>query len=355
MVITSSSVGPRTIFDQHEDIDLDSVAYGFMASKALFTALELGIFDIIDQHSKSGSTASEIGEACGVLAPRLQTLLTALCAIKCIYRSQNGMYTLSPNTATYMVKRSKAYYGDYLRLQINNQFYQYMASLPSIMKSGEAPDYASLFSHQEVADMYTKAQHNGSIATAKQLFKKLNIKSPIKMLDVGGGSGAFSYVAASLNEASTATVLEFPEVCRTGESILAEQPSNVRSRIKFVELDATNPQWPVNNGEYDFVLMSYISGSVPEGAIKPLYEKAYKALKSSGFLVVHDFMVDDDLQGPALGALWGLQHVAVNAEGLGLCPQEIIKRMVLAGFNASDCKSDEMIHGMTKIVVAKKP
>ena len=100
--------------------------------------------------------------------------------------------------------------------------------------------------------------------------------------------------------------------------------------------------------------MSYISGSVPEGIIAKLYANAYKALKPGGRLLVHDFMVNDSLDGPALGALWALQHVTVNADGLGLCPAEIISRMGDGGFDTSKCETMEMIHNMTKLIVAHK-
>lgn len=151
------------------------------------------------------------------------------------------------------------------------------------------------------------------------------------------------------------TVLELPEVCRTGESIRASQPEDVRDRVKFVELDATSPNWPVNDLSYDVVLMSYISGSVPEPIISKLYWNAFKALRPGGRLLVHDFMVDDGLDAPALGALWALQHVTVNAEGLGLCPREIISRMKTAGFDPAKVETMEMINGMTKLLVAHKP
>eukprot|EP00965_Chrysotila_dentata_P215224 6188641-Pleurochrysis_carterae.AAC.1 len=48
--------------------------------------------------------------------------------------------------------------------------------------------------------------------------------------------------------------------------------------------------------------MSYISGSVPEAIIGSLYANAFKALKPKGKLIVHDFMVNDSLDGPPLGA-----------------------------------------------------
>merc|ERR1712048_951978 len=174
------------------------------------------------------------------------------------------------------------------------------------------------------------------------------------MLDVGGGSGAFSYVFVEATPGLTSTVLELPQVCRTGEGIRAQQKEDVQKRVNFVELDATNPDWPVSDSAFDVVLMSYISGSVPEAIISGLYSNARKALRPGGRLLVHDFMVNDTLDGPALGALWGLQHVTVNADGSGLCPKEIIARMGKAGFDESKCESLEMIHGMTKLIVAYK-
>eukprot|EP00435_Cladocopium_sp_Y103_P030550 s3853_g7.t1 len=76
------------------------------------------------------------------------------------------------------------------------------------------------------------------------------------------------------------------------------------------------------------------------------------ALRPGGRLLVHDFMVNDSLDGPALGALWGLQHVTVNAHGLGLCPAEIIQRMGQAGFEQQKCEAHEMIQGMTKLIAS---
>ena len=55
-------------------------------------------------------------------------------------------------------------------------------------------------------------------------------------------------------------------------------------------------------------------------------------MKSGGSLVIHDFMVEDAKDGPLLGALWALQHVTVNPQGLGLTPQALAERMKSVGF-----------------------
>ena len=126
---------------------------------------------------------------------------------------------------------------------MGRQFYHRMGALPDVMTTGEAPSYASWFSDPEVANTYTRAQHNGSVATAKYLIKKkLQLGGVESMLDVGGGSGAFSYVFTEATPGLKSTVLELPEVCRTGEGIKAEQSADVQARVSFVELDATSGQ-----------------------------------------------------------------------------------------------------------------
>lgn len=345
----------REGWQEGADVDLDSVAYGFMASQALFTALEVELFEHIAAAGEAGAAVADLQQKTKVNAPRLQTLITSLVAIKCLKRTEEGLYLLSPNTAQYMVSSSKHYYGDYLQFQIGRQFYHRMGALPEAMTTGKAPSYASWFSDPNVAKTYTEAQHNGSVATAKYLVKKkLQLGNVSTMLDVGGGSGAFSYVFTGATPGLKSTVLELPEVCRTAQGIRAQQTADVQERVNFVELDATDPKWPVPDAHFDIVLMSYISGSVPEKLIGELYQNAFKALRPGGRLLVHDFMVNDSLDGPALGALWALQHVTVNAEGLGLCPQEIIKRFGEAGFPTDNCETVEMIHGMTKLVIAHK-
>ena len=78
---------------------------------------------------------------------------------------------------------------------------------------------------------------------------------------------------------------------------------------------------------------------------------AFKVLKPGGRLVVHDFMVDDSKDGPALGAYWALQHVTVNPNGLGLTPKLVAER--LSRFQ--QLESFDLIARMTKVVTATKP
>ena len=353
-----------TTTPEEEDIDVDAVAYAFMGSKALFAALELGLFDVVARRGNS-ATLADIEAGVGVDAPRAQTLVTALTALKALRRdAATQTYALSPNAAKFLVADAPAYYGDYLRLQVGSQFYDRMSPLAAVMRGEDAPTYATWFEDPKEAEQYSLAQHNGSVATGRALAKQAErgrlgealetiVAGDMALLDVGGGSGAFSYVFAE--RGARATVIELPEVAAAGRAFAGGPgvDDETRARVCFEDLDVTAPAWPVAPATFDVVLMSYVSGSVPEAALRDVYQRAHAALKPGGVAIVHDFMVDDSLDGPRGAALWALQHVAVNADGLGLHPAAVAAKLEGAGFNAVDAPR-EMIGGMTKLVIAHK-
>ena len=101
------------------------------------------------------------------------------------------------------------------------------------------------------------------------------------------------------------------------------------------------------------MLCSYVSGSVPEASLADVYANARAALRAGGVLVVHDFMVDDALDGPAPAALWALQHVTVAPDALGLSPAAVAAKLYAAGF-ADVGAAAPLVAGMTRVVVAAK-
>ena len=92
--------------------------------------------------------------------------------------------------------------------------------------------------------------------------------------------------------------------------------------------------------------MSCVSGSIPSGALPALYKNAFQALHPGGMVVIHDFFVDNDGNGPTNAALWVLAHVSVNPEGMGLVPCRIIKLLGEQGFIAP--RVYDLIPGMTQ-------
>jgi hypothetical protein len=61
-----------------------------------------------------------------------------------------------------------------------------------------------------------------------------------------------------------------------------------------------------------------------------LIERAYRALRPDGLLVVHDFMINDDKIGPLSAALWFLPMALRGAGFAGVTVQDLIQTITKA-------------------------
>lgn len=98
--------------------------------------------------------------------------------------------------------------------------------------------------------------------------------------------------------------------------------------------------------------MSYLFSGVPGTRVPGLVEYAFETLSPGGAFMVHDFMVEDDRTGPAMAALWQLQHMAFTPDARSVTPGWLKEHMRNVGF--VDIVEDEMIPGLTRLIHARK-
>lgn len=329
--------------------DISVLAFGFMASKALFAALHVDVFGALAGGPK---TIKGLAAATKVPPTRMETLVTALVSIGLLVREGDKVKN-GPASEQYLVRDGANYFGDYLRFQIDRQMYPFMEHLDRVLIGDsdgvEFANYADWMADKGQAEMFSRSQHSGSLGPGAVLAKRLALsESATSMLDVGGGSGAFSIMFCKRYPNLRATVLDFPNVIEVGKSFVAEE--KMGDRVDFVAADGTTADWPTHQ---DVVLMSYLFSGVPEEAIPDLCTEAFRVLKPGGLVAVHDFMVGDDRSGPPLAALWQLQHMVYTPNGVGLTPGFVRKALLKSGFEIAECRN--LIPGMTQAMVARKP
>ncbi len=328
--------------------DISKIAFGFMASKSLFAALHVDLFSHLSEDPK---TEPELAKAAGVPVNRITTLTRALRSLGLLVR-EDGKLANAPASEFFLVKGAKYDFGDYLRYQIDGQMYPVLGQLNDAMDGNLDPEaiesYANWMSDPEQARIYSKAQHAGSLGPGMTIAGLVDLDDARTLLDVGGGTGAMTISLCKANPELTATIVDFPNVSEIGWEYISE--AGLVDRVRYIPANALECEWPT---ERCAVLMSYLFSGVPEDAIQPLIEDAFKALHPGGTLMVHDFMVDAEKAEPQLAALWHMQHMAFTPEAASMTAARIAKAMEAAGFvNAKDA---EVIPGMTRIVHARKP
>ena len=324
---------------------LSTIAYGFMASKALFAALSVDLFT----HLEAGlRTCAELSAGTGVAGNRMQTLLHALAGLGLLEVDGSG-YRNAPACRRHLVRGAPGDFGDYFRLQVGGQIYPALLHLDEgLAGTGAAFDtLGGLLSDPAQARVFVEAQHAGSRAAAQVLAGYLELDAARALLDVGGGSGAFSIALCERNPQLRATLIDFPAVIDIArEYRRAAAPGH---RIELLPGDAVHIGWPP---EQDVVVLSYLLSALGADEMDTVLAKARDSLRPGGLLVVHDFMLDDDGPGPALAALWFLQYVAYRGDAVSFSARDLGARLAAHGFMAPSCRP--LIPDITKVLVSRR-
>ena len=168
--------------------DISRIAYGFIASKALFAALELDLFSRLLEPKSIDALAREAG----IPARRVKTLLATLTALGLIVRDGDRFHN-SPASERYLTRGSPASFGEYYRLQVNRQLYPALEHLGAAL-AGDAShlsvDQEGLLSDPVEAEIFSVAQHAASLGPAIRLATAIDLQGSRTLLDVAGGSGA---------------------------------------------------------------------------------------------------------------------------------------------------------------------
>lgn len=329
--------------------DLSSIAFGFMASKALFAGLHVDIFSMLADGPKS---AEELAKAADIPINRVAILTTALASVGLLTIADDRKIRNSPAAQSFLSKESKYDFGDYLRYQIDQQMYPFLLQLNAVMKGDLSEDAIASYKHwmadEEQASVYSESQHAGSLGPGRTLARKVDLGNAATLLDVGGGTGAMTISLCTEYENLNATIIDFPNVAEIGWRFISE--ADLVDRVRYIPGNAIEVQWP---GNQDAILMSYLMSGVPGEDVEGLLQKAFEALSPGGKLIVHDFMVEEDRRGPALAALWQLQHMAFTPEARSLSVGWLTEAGKKIGFEVADV--DNLIPAMTKLVVFAKP
>ncbi|WP_121630326.1 methyltransferase [Tropicibacter alexandrii] len=331
-----------TVLTEAEEIS--DIAFGYMGSKALFAALEFGVFSALGEGPlRLGTLAARTG----LPRERLRTLMSALTALGLTEAVEEG-FANSPAAEAFLVKGAKYDFGDYLRLQVGRQMYPLMdqieKALPGELTEDETASYADWFSDPDEARLYSESQHAGSLGPARGLAKRIDLSGARSLLDVGGGTGAFAITLCKAFPDLHVTVIDFPNVARLGEAYVAD--AGLSGRITYQHGNALEAEWPEG---MDAILMSYLFSGVPDHTHEGLLTKAYNRLTPGGRVLIHDFIVDADLTGPKNTALWQLQHTAFTPEARSLDDAWLAGAMGGAGFG--DVEVTPLIPGMTKLAL----
>jgi precorrin-6B methylase 2 len=293
-----------------------------MESRALLTALELDVFTAVG----SGATAADVAQKISTHPRATEMLLNALVATGMLVKQQ-GVFRDTPATARYFAEGSK----DNARpgLIHTAHIWHRWSNLTECVRAGTA------VGHQEMAergDDWTKpfiaAMHHNAAERAPLVVQAVGTTAVERLLDVGGGSAAYSIAFAQANEKLHATVLDLPTVLPIAQGHInaAGLAGRVETRAGDLRRD------PLGKG-FTMVLVSAICHMLSPEENQDLFRRCFAALEPQGRLVMQDFILEPDKTAPKQAALFALNMLVGTPAGSTYSHEEYSAWLREAGFN----------------------
>lgn len=282
--------------------DIQQLARGFFRSRILLTAYELGIFTELGDERK---TSAEVASALGTDPRATDRLMNALAVLGLLNKAE-GRFANTEAASRFLVA-GKAEYMTGLMHTVN--LWDSWSTLTDAVRAGTtAFERPGGEAGERRTEAFIAAMHYGASLRAEHLVAMLDLAGVARVLDVGGGSGAYAMAFARAKEGVTATVVDLPPVTPLTRRYV--EAGGLSGEIDVVEGDANEDELPRG---YDLVFMSQLLHSNSPAENDALIANGAASLNAGGRLVVQDFVVDEGRTGPPQAVIFAL-NMLVNTE-----------------------------------------
>ncbi len=298
---------------------LDQMIRAFMPSRCILTALELDIFTAVGD----GANAEQIGTMINANARAVEMLLNALVALGLLRKSGDD-FRNTPESARYFVQSSKDNHRNGL-LHSANIWHRWSTMTDAVRSGTRIPidrDNTCEWTRDFISGMQRIAKDR-----AQFVVNALGTSGVRRILDLGGGSGAYSIAFAKASPDVQCEILDVPEVVPlTSEYI---KNAGVASQVSIRTGDMLQDDF---GSGYDIIMLNAICHMFSEEQNRNLFRRAQQALAPSGRLAVQDFILTPDKTGPQHAALFSLNMLVATDAGASYSELEYNQWMKAAGF-----------------------
>lgn len=314
-------------------------------------AVKIGVFDKLIKPMSAGQLADSLGLNPDSTKPFLAVLVSMglldLAENKYINKPQTTRFLTTTSPITHVL--------GYQRM--NEMLNGILCNLEKILREGGEQYRDELLNKHRIEDegMWSRAARSmlgGGIHQAQLLAPHIKAMpewhSFRKMMDLGGGPGAYCMVFVSEHPDMEGVVFDQPGVAAEAAEIISEyglqeriktQPGNYMTDDKFGE-------------GYDFVWSS-ATLNFAKGQLTPLFKKIYKALSPGGvFASFHPVICGSGEESWEM--VVGFAPHAMLGVDMQFYDDEISNAMLAAGFQTVQSKDIRTFHGIQRLDVARK-
>lgn len=302
---------------------------GFWQSKALLSAIELGVFTALAEGPSDGDTLM----ARLALHPRsARDFLDALVALGMLDRN-GDVYANTAETDLFLDRNKASYVGGMLEMA-NARLYPFWGRLTNALLTGEPQNeartggdfFGALYEDPDRLHQFLHAMTSLSAGAAAAIADKFPFERYRSVLDLGCAEGGLIVTLAQTHGQLSAIGFDVPQARDTFERYISA--FDLQGRVVFAGRDFFNDPLP----SAEVITLGHILHDWGRAEKEQLLAKVYDALPAGGAVIVFESIVDDDRRRNAFGLLMSLNMLIETPAGFDFTGADCRQWMHAAGF-----------------------
>ena len=316
------------------------VAASFQKSRILLSGFELDIFSNIDE---AGTTGKQVAARLQLDNNACERLLNALVSMGFLTKKDH-LYFNTNESSVFLSKKSPDYLGG---LMHSNHLWKTWSNLTQVVRTGIPSQNKEINERgEEWLHAFITAMHDRAKKQSPQQLAKIDLSGINSILDVGGGSGAFSMEFISRKPEIEATVFDLPHVVPITKKFIDRE--GFTDRIKTSAGDYTTDDLPKG---FDLVFLSAVIHSNSLEVNRGLIKKCFDALNLNGRIIIQDWIMNNDRTQPASGAIFSINMLVGTEAGGTFTEKEVTDALNDAGFK--NISRHEFESGLSQVMAHK--
>ena len=284
---------------------------GFKASKAMFTAVSLGVFDRLHE---APAGCGELARDLNCAEHALERLLGYCAAKELIVQDAEGRWSNTPASDRYLRLESPDTLAGYVLCADRMQF-RLWAHLEDAIREGtnrweqEFGRKDGVFDHffktKEDKEIFLRGMNGFGRISSPLAVAAFDLSRYRHMADLGGATGHLAIAACRRYPRMTACVFDLPAVTPVAERTIAEE--GLTERIDTVDGDFFKDTLP----EADLYGFGRILHDWSDEQVRFLLKKTYECLPSGGAVIICEHILNERKDGPATALLQSMNMLVV--------------------------------------------
>ncbi len=286
----------------------------------LHAGVKLDLFTVLGEKKR---TCQDIADTINADPRALSMLLNALTAMELLVKD-GDTWANTPQSTLFLRKDLPRYIG-YMILHHQN-LVESWSRLDEAVKTGSPIRGRVSHYSQEARKNFLMGMFTIAMGLAPDLVPEIDLSGRKHLLDLGGGPGTWAIHFCRHNPTLAATVYDLPTTRPFAEKTIAR--FNMDERIEF--LDGNYVDGPIP-GAYDVAWLSHILHGEGINDCQRIIQKAADALAPGGMIIIHDFILNDTMDGPLFPTLFALNMLTGTQSGQAYAEQQIKDMLNQAG------------------------